>query len=97
MIHHVVMFRFDGDVAAREAAAREFADALKKLPGIIPQLHSLEVGMNINPVEEYDMVLTACADTMTDVAEYSAHPAHLAAVALVKNRIKARACVDFEV
>ena len=42
------------------------------------------------------LVLVACADSMADVAAYSAHPAHVAAVALVKPVIKARACVDSE-
>ena len=49
-----------------------------------------------DPAEDYDLVLVACADSMADVAAYSAHPAHVAAVALVKPVIKARACVDSE-
>lgn len=90
------MFRFEGSADERAEAARAFRDALVKLPEIIPQLRSIEVGLNINPAEDYDLVLTACADTMADVAEYSAHRAHIDAVALVKSRIRSRACVDYE-
>ena len=96
MIQHTVMFRFDGTAQERAAAADKFRQALLELPAVIPQLRSIEVGVNINPAEDYDLVLVACADSMADVAAYSAHPAHVAAVALVKPVIKARACVDSE-
>lgn len=95
MVKHVVMFQFNGTEEEKKKVAREFAEALVQLPDDIPQLKSIEVGININPSEDWDLVLTASADSMEDVAIYSAHPAHQAAVAIIAPYKKARACVDY--
>ena len=95
MIKHVVTFKFKGSKEERNEVAKNFAEALIQLPGEIPQLKSIEVGLNINPQEEWDLVLTATADTLEDVAIYSAHPAHQAAVAIIAPYKEARACVDY--
>lgn len=97
MIHHVVSFKFTGTPAERLAVANEFRDALVALPSQIPQLKSIKVGININPTETWDLVLIAQADTLADVAAYSAHPAHVAAVQLIAGHKADRACVDYEV
>ena len=97
MVKHIVMFKFSGTDEERLDVAKSFRDALVALPTQIEQLRSIEVGININPAETWDLVLTATADTMADVAAYSAHPAHLAAVALIAGHKEARACVDYEV
>lgn len=96
MVKHIVIFKFSGDTEARKGAAEKFKAALEKLPAIIPQLLSIEVGLNSNPEEDYDLALTATANTLEDVKAYSAHPAHVAAVALVKPMIEKRACVDYD-
>lgn len=95
MIKHIVTFQFSGDKATRAEVARRFRDALLELPALIPQLKSIEVGINENPTETWDLVLTATADTLEDVAIYSAHPAHVAAVRLIADHKAARACVDY--
>lgn len=95
MTRHIVMFKFKGSAEERVAAAKEFKVALDALPEVIEKLQMMEVGINDNPKEEWDLVLTATAASPEDVAEYSAHPAHVAAVALVKARIESRACVDY--
>lgn len=97
MIKHIVMFRFAGTVTERQQAAQQFKQLLDKLPSIIPQLLSIEVGLNTNPKEDYDLVLTATAKSHTDVAAYSAHQAHQEAVDTIRSRIASRACVDFEI
>ncbi len=95
MVKHIVTFRFKGSADERQSVARRFRDALLDLPAQIPQLLNLEVGININPAEEWDLVLTASAATLEDVAIYSAHPAHQAAVAIIAPYKEARACVDY--
>ncbi|MBD5255851.1 MAG: Dabb family protein [Barnesiella sp.] len=95
MVKHIVMFQFEGSDDQRLAVARKFRDALIALPAQIDQLKSIEVGININPAEQWDLVLTAVADSMEDVAAYSAHPAHVAAVGLIAGHKKSRACVDY--
>lgn len=95
MVKHIVMFRFKGNPGQRLETANKFRNSLVELPGIIPQLISIEVGINQNPAETFDLVLTACAADPDDVAAYSAHPAHQNAVAQIKDRIEQRACVDY--
>lgn len=97
MVKHIVTFKFKGTEEERKEVARKFAEALVQLPDDIPQLKSIEVGININPAETWDLVLTACADSLEDVAIYSAHPAHQAAVAIIGPYKLERACVDYEI
>lgn len=91
------MFRFKGTDEEKKHIAEKFAEALVQLPDDIPQLKSIEVGINTNPKEKWDFVLTASAESMEDIAIYSAHPAHQAAVAIIAPYKEDRACVDYEI
>lgn len=95
MVKHIVMFKFSGSREERDAACKRFAEALLALPEQIDCLESMEVGINENPAESWDLVLTAVVPTMADVEVYAKHPAHVAAAALVKPQIEVRACVDY--
>lgn len=95
MVKHIVMFKLSGTADERLAVARRFRDALVALPASIDVLRSIEVGINENPAEDWDVVLTAVVDNMADVAIYAAHPAHVAAAALLVGHKEARACVDY--
>lgn len=97
MVRHIVTFRFTGTAEQRNATAEKFRAALLALPSQINELKSIEVGINENPAEADDLVLIAEAETLSDVAIYSAHPAHQAAVALIKPFIASRACVDYTI
>lgn len=97
MVKHIVTFKFKGTPEERKDVATRFAEALIQLPCEIPQLKSIEVGLNMNPAETWDLVLTATADSLEDVAIYSAHPAHQAAVAIIAPYKDERACVDYQV
>ena len=97
MVKHIVTFKFKGTPEQRRECASKFADALRALPAQIQQLKSIEVGINENPAETWDLVLTATADSLEDVAIYSAHPAHVAAVAIIAPFKESRACVDYSI
>lgn len=77
--------------------AEAFRDALVALPEKIECLRSMEVGINCNPAEDWDLVLTAVVDNMEDLATYANHPLHLAAAAIIKDCKDGRACVDYEI
>lgn len=91
---HTVMFRLKGSEQERRSLAISFAEALNKLPAIIPELISIRTGININPAENWDVALIAEAASLEDIAAYSAHPAHKACVEIIKDHIEQRACVD---
>lgn len=95
MIQHIVEFKFEGTAEERVARARRFKEALLALPAQIDELKGMSVGINENPAEDWDLVLIALADSLEDVATYSAHPAHVAAVRdCVAGHVAGRACVD---
>lgn len=97
MVKHIVMFKFKGTPEEKKNVATRFMEALVQLPAEIPQLKSIDVGINMNPAETWDLVLTATADNMEDVGIYSAHPAHQAAVEIIKPYKEDRACVDYQI
>lgn len=96
MVKHIVSFKLNGTAEERLDASRRFKDALLALPAQISVLQSMEVGINENPDEDWDVVLTAVVPSMADVSVYARHPAHVAAAAIIGPLKAARACVDYE-
>ena len=97
MVKHIVTFKLTGTPEERREVAQSFKDALDKLPSQIDVLRPIEVGINENPAESWDVVLTAIVDKMSDVEVYAKHPAHVAAAGLLAGHKADRACVDYEV
>ncbi len=97
MVKHIVTFKLTGSEAERRQVAEAFKAALEALPAQIDVLRTIEVGINENPAETWDVVLTAIVDKMADVEVYAKHPAHVAAAGLLAGHKADRACVDYEV
>lgn len=97
MIKHIVAFKLTGSPEERLEKAEQFKKALLALPEKIDCLKSMEVGVNINPAETWDIVLTALVENMEDLAQYANHPLHVAAAAIIKDCKADRACVDYEI
>ncbi len=95
MVKHIVTFKLEGTSEERRKVAESFKSALLALPSSIDVLQSMEVGINDNEAEDWDVVLTAIVPTMADVAVYANHPAHVAAASLLAGHKSARACVDY--
>jgi adenylosuccinate lyase len=96
MVKHIVTFKLTGSADERRTVAEAFKAALLALPEQIDVLQSMEVGINENPAEDWDVVLTAVVPTMADVEKYAKHPAHVAAAGLLAGHKESRACVDYE-
>lgn len=96
MVKHIVMFRLEALETERARMAADFKAAIEALPAKIKELDAVEVGINDGPAAgNWTLVLTAeCADYAA-LEAYSAHPEHLACVAIIKPAIAARACVDY--
>lgn len=95
MVKHIVTFKLKGSAEERKSVAEAFKAALMQLPEKIDCLQSMEVGINENLAEDWDVVLTAVVPTMADVDVYAKHPAHVAAASIVGPHKEARACVDY--
>ena len=96
MVKHIVTFKLTGSGTERREVSMRFKRALDALPGQIEVLQSIEVGINENPQEDWDVVLTAIVPSMADVEVYAKHPAHVAAAALLAGHKESRACVDYQ-
>lgn len=96
MVKHIVTFKLSGTSEERRNIVQKFKEALLALPEQIEVLQSMEVGINENPAEDWDVVLTAVVPTMADVEKYAKHPAHVAAAGLLAGHKESRACVDYE-
>ena len=90
MVKHIVTFKLTGTADERRQVAEQFKEAQT-----IDVLESIEVGINENPAESWDVVLTAIVPTMADVEVYAKHPAHVAAAGLLAGHKEMRACVDY--
>ena len=93
MIKHVVMWKF------KEGTEREmqaFIDGLRGLYGIIPQIRSQEVGVNVF-AGNYDAVLISTFDSLEDLETYKNDPRHVAVASLCKEIRTDRVAVDFEI
>ena len=96
MVKHIVTFKLSGTPEERNEVAQNFKEALLALPEQIDVLMSMEVGINENPNEDWDLVLVAIVPKMADVEVYAKHPAHVAAAGLLAGHKESRACVDYE-
>lgn len=98
MVKHLVLFKLKDEipVAQKEAVMQSFKQAIEALPAKIPVIRKIEVGLNMNPGETWNIALYSEFDTLDDVKYYAAHPDHVAAGKLLAEVKESRACVDYE-
>lgn len=97
MIKHIVLFKFNAS-ADKETQLQQIKTELEQLPGIIPELKEIHIGLNTNPAEKWDLSLEAWVEHWQDLDTYANHPAHQKIVKTLIAPIKAdRACIDFQI
>lgn len=98
MVRHIVLFKLKKtlDEAARLDVGRRFKEAIEALPAEIPQIIAIQVGLNVNPSEDWDIALVSDFQNLEDVAAYSKHPSHVRAAQILKDAKDSRSCVDYE-
>ncbi len=98
MVKHLVLFKLKDEVPAaqKEAVMLAFKQAIEALPAKISVIRKIEVGLNMNPGEVWNIALYSEFDTLDDVKFYAAHPDHVAAGKLLAEVKESRACVDYE-
>jgi hypothetical protein len=100
MIKHIVMWKLKPEAEGLTAKenAQWMKEHLEALVGVVPEIRSLEVGVNNNPsASAYDAVLVSTFDNKEALDSYKVNPAHLAVAAYCKEVREARADVDFEI
>ncbi len=98
MVKHIVLFKLKEELPATEkqAVMNQFEEAVEALPAKISVIRKIEVGLNVNPAEAWDIALYSEFDSLEDVKTYAVHPDHVAAGKLLADVKLNRACVDYE-
>ena len=93
-----VLFKLidDGPAEEKLAVMTKFKEAIEALPAKISVIRKVEVGLNINPGETWNIALYSEFDTLEDVKFYATHPDHVAAGKILAETKESRACVDYE-
>lgn len=97
MFRHIVLFTWTEDATEEQKA--EVAVQLRKLPGVISELRSYNVGADagINP-GNYEFAVVADFDSVEDYLVYRDHPAHTALIAeYIKPIIASRVAVQYSI
>lgn len=99
MVKHIVLFKLRADVPAEQRleAMRSFKAAIEALPERISCIRKVEVGLNVNSSEAWNIALYSEFDSLDDVKRYAVHPDHVAAGKLLAEVKESRACVDYEI
>ncbi|MDT8338093.1 MAG: Dabb family protein [Sulfurimonas sp.] len=94
MIVHIVMFKFKEE--KRESNIKEVVKRLNALVELIPELKSMEVGVNFTDSERaFDLSLYSTFETKEALASYAIHPKHLKVVELIKSVTLESKVVDY--
>ncbi|MBP5455160.1 MAG: Dabb family protein [Paludibacteraceae bacterium] len=98
MIKHIVLFKLKEFNTPTEKMDKmgQIKTGLESLKAIIPEINSIEVGLNCNPKEKFDIALVTTHKNMQDLATYANHPDHLAVSKIIREVLEERSCVDFE-
>ena len=59
MVKHIVLFKLKEELPATEkqAVMNQFKEAIEALPAKISVIRKIEVGLNVNPAEAWDIAL----------------------------------------
>lgn len=98
MIKHVVLFKFKNPADLPEKAEKlaSIKQSLEQLVNSVPELLRMEVGLNSNPNESYDLALISDFNSWDDLKAYVVHPEHQKVGAVIREILDERACVDYE-
>ena len=95
MLTHIVIWKYREDVA--EAQREEHVALLRRLPSLIPEIESFEVGLDILRLpRSFDMGLVARFRDRAALDVYTEHPEHQLVVSFGREISAHVASVDFE-
>jgi len=98
MIKHIVLFKFKKDIPTdiRKHKLKEIKENLTMLKEQVSELGYIEVGINTNPNENYDLSLITEFASWDNLKAYVIHPEHQKVSVVIREILEERACVDYE-
>ncbi len=101
MIKHIVMWKLKEEALGNTKLenAKIIKERLMKLVGIIPEIKSMEIGININNADSVasDAVLIMEVEDLEALERYKTNPEHVKVSDFVKEVRLSRTAVDFEI
>ncbi len=97
MVRHVILWKLKEELSTeeKEAIKKSAKEQLEGLYGTVPSIVSIAVHVSPLPSSSCDMMLDSLFENEEGLAEYSAHPAHVAvANAYVRPYVSTRICMD---
>ena len=95
MLRHIVMMKFNEDVA-KEEQSKQVKEMLLKLEDSVPSLQRMEVGINVNKTASaFDLVLTADFKDEDGLNAYRVHPDHVEILDVMKTTVDKVTVVDY--
>lgn len=98
MFKHIVLWKFNDSANGknRQENLHICADGLRQLKGIIPEIKTLEVGMDeLHTPASYDMVLISEFDSPESFYVYRDHPEHVAVAKYLSSCVTDRVSIDY--
>ena len=86
--------------AAKAENTQKMKELLEGMPSLIPELESVEVGVQIFEVEndaQCDILLVAECKDEANLKAYAVHPEHQKVVKFIKSVVSERRVIDYEV
>ena len=99
MIKHIVFFRLadnaEGKLKTENAVI--IKEKLENLKSLIPQIVSIEVGINVpnTPKTDFDIALYSEFESFADLEIYQEHPEHLKVASFIGKVRTERTAVDY--
>jgi len=91
---HVVMFKFKQPT---DEVLEKASSLLRGLSGQVPQLISIEVGVDIlHSARSYDLAIITRFASMADLEAYQTHPEHVKVLDYLRTVLSGSVAVDFE-
>ena len=94
MIKHIVMWKLEDK--DKKENCKKIKESLEALKNVVPELKFIEVGININEAESYDVVLNSEFESMEGLQAYQVNPNHVKAAGFIKSVAISRTAVDYE-
>lgn len=98
MVKHVLLFKLRdmSTPAEKMEVMQEIKRRLEGLKETVPAIETIEVGINANPKEEFDIALVSTHADWDALAAYRDDPNHVEVARFIGQYREARSCADFE-
>lgn len=99
MIKHIVLWQLKDSAGGRSKAenANKIKEEISNLKNKIPQIISIEAGINILPASDsFDVVLNAEFANQADLDIYQVHPDHVKFKGFIKDLVSDKRFIDYQ-